>query len=209
VKSESLVDIELGVGYAAPGARWDMNLYWMDFHDEIVKSGRLDRFGQPVTGNAWRTRHVGAEMSGRVTLLQDLEFTGTCTLSRNSFVRHTDYSSGVPVSLDGNPIAGFPAFLANGRLTYSTGAFALSLSGRYVGKQYTDNFKDEERTVDPFFTSDAWASWQLSHLAGDVTLEVKVQVNNIFDRLYAAYGEGDQYFMGAERNFFINFTLGI
>ena len=209
VKSESLVDIELGVGYAAPGARWDMNLYWMDFRDEIVKSGRLDRFGQPVTGNAWRTRHVGAEMSGRVTLLQDLEFTGTCTLSRNSFVRHTDYSSGVPVSLDGNPIAGFPAFLANGRLTYSTGAFALSLSGRYVGKQYTDNFKDEERTVDPFFTSDAWASWQLSHLAGDVSLEVKVQVNNIFDRLYAAYGEGDQYFMGAERNFFINFTLGI
>jgi outer membrane receptor for ferric coprogen and ferric-rhodotorulic acid len=41
------------------------------------------------------------------------------------------------------------------------------------------------------------------------SLEVKLQVNNLFDTLYAMYGEGEQFFVGAERNAFLNLTVGI
>jgi iron complex outermembrane receptor protein len=207
VKPESLFDLELGGGLGAGGSRVSLNFYWMEFTDEIVKSGQVDRFGQPVTGNANRTRHLGVELSARVRNESGWEFSANATAGRNRFVHHTDYSSGVPAVLDGNPIAGFPDFLANTRVSYRLPHFAVSLAGRFVGLQYTDNFKNAANTVDPFFVSDASVSYQLDSLPGGVRAEAKLQVNNVFDALYAAYGEGAQFFVGAERNIFLNLSF--
>jgi iron complex outermembrane recepter protein len=209
VRPEALFDVEVGGGYNTGGARLSANLYWMEFTDEIVKSGQVDRFGQPVTGNAERTRHAGIELSGKADLSTGLECAANATFSRNRFVRHTDYTSGTPLVLDGNPIAGFPDFLANARLTYRHERLILSLAGRYVGKQYTDNFRSEDNTVDQFFVADAWASYTFGQLVGDVTVEAKLQVNNLFDVLYAAYGEGTQFFVGAERNLLFHLTISL
>ena len=52
VKPEALLDVELGGGFTTEDVRLSANLYWMEFTDEIVKSGQVDRFGQPITGNA-------------------------------------------------------------------------------------------------------------------------------------------------------------
>ncbi len=209
VKPEALFNVEAGGGYSSGPLRVSANIYWMEFTDEIVKSGQVDRFGQPITGNAGRTRHMGVELSGSLKLLDGLTFSGNATLSRNRFVRHTDYSSGVPLSLNDNPIAGFPDILANARLTYLHQGLILSLSGRFVGKQYTDNFKDEANTVDAYVVSNCSASYMFENLVDNIDVEAKLQVNNIFDRLYAAYGEGSDFFVGAERNIFFNLTIGL
>jgi iron complex outermembrane receptor protein len=169
----------------------------------------VDRFGQPVTGNAQRTRHIGIELTGKGTLAEHFEFGGNITLSQNRFVQHTDYSTGTAVSLNKNPIAGFPDVLANVRLTYRLESLSLSLSGRFVGKQYTDNLRDEANTVDPYFVSDGFVSYTLVNLFGDVNIEAKLQVNNMFDCLYAAYGEGSAFFVGAERNVFFNLAVNL
>jgi iron complex outermembrane receptor protein len=207
VKPEALLDVELGGGYTGDDVRFSANLYWMEFTDEIVKSGQVDRFGQPITGNAARTRHLGIEAGGRVRLSTALDVEAHATLSRNHFVHHTDYSTGAGRALDGNPIAGFPSFLANARVGYHGGPLSFSLSGRYIGKQYTDNLRDEVRTVDPFFVADAACSWLFSGVLSDVDIEARVQVNNLFDTLYAAYGEGDQFFVGAERNAYVQIAI--
>jgi iron complex outermembrane receptor protein len=209
VRPEALFDVEVGGGYGVEGARLSANLYWMEFTDEIVKSGQVDRFGQPVTGNAQRSRHAGIELSGRADLTPVLEFAANATFSRNRFVHHTDYGTGEPLTLDGNPIAGFPDFLANARLTCRYEHMVLSLAARYVGKQFTDNFRNEDNTVDPFFVSDAWVSYTFEHLADDVRVEAKLQVNNLFDVLYAPYGEGTQFFVGAERNVLFHLTISL
>ena len=207
VKPESLVDVELGTAYAGDNCHAGANLYWMEFTNEIVKSGRVDRFGQPVTGNAARTRHIGVEVSGRALPLPGLEISGNATVSRNRLIRHDDYSTGLPVSLDGNPIAGFPDLLCNLRVSYVTGPIQFAWSTRYVGKQYTDNFRNDLHSVDPFTVSNASLIWKIANAAADLRLEAKFQVNNVFDALYAAYGEGDQFFVAAERNVFFNLQL--
>ena len=209
VKPESLFDFELGGGFTSPDAKAGINLYWMEFSNEIVKSGRVDRLGQPVTGNAERTRHAGVEFHGSATPAAGLEVSGTFTLSRNRFIRHVDYGTGAPVALDGNPIAGFPDLLAGARVTYAAGSLTFSWNGRYAGKQYTDNFGDNARSVDPSFIQSAALAYVLDGLIGDARLTARLQVNNIFDVLYAAYGEGDQYFVGPERNAFFTLTLGM
>ena len=154
VRPEALLDLEVGGGYATGSTRLAANVYWMEFTDEIVKSGQIDRFGQPITGNAERTRHMGLEVSARIPLASVLEVNGNASLSRNRFVRHLNYSTGAPVSLEGNPIAGFPDVIANMRLICRTGNFTGSIAARYVGKQYTTNLRNENLTVDPFTVSD-------------------------------------------------------
>ncbi len=83
----------------------------------------------------------------------------------------------------------------------------MSLAGRYVGKQYTDNRKNEKYTVDPSFVVHGTCSWLLASVLPDVDCEMKLQVNNVFDVLYAAYGEGPDMFVGAERNAFFSLTI--
>ncbi|MEW6509529.1 MAG: TonB-dependent receptor [Bacteroidota bacterium] len=207
VRPESLFDLELGSAYADTHIKSAANVYWMEFTDEIVKNGQVDRFGQPITGNAARTRHVGIEVSATVTPFEGLTFSGNATISRNRFVRHTDYSGSQPRELDGNPIAGFPDGIANVRLTYTAGPLTASWSTRFVGRQHTDNFRDERNTVDPYTVSDASLICRFNGLFGDLGLEARLQVNNVFDALYAAYGEGERFFVAAERNAFFNLRL--
>jgi iron complex outermembrane receptor protein len=207
VKPESLFDLEIGAGYRRERTKASLNIYWMEFLNEIVNSGQVDRFGQPITGNAHRTRHIGLEFTGGFELPEGLSVTGNATLSRNRIVRHTDYSSGLAVPLDGNPIAGFPDFLANIRVTYAAGPITFSWTSRYVGRQYTDNFETLDNSVDPFFVCNAALSWKVRSESANVGIEAKMQVNNVFDALYAAYGEGDQFFVSAERNVFFQLVV--
>jgi iron complex outermembrane receptor protein len=209
VTPEHLFNVELGTGYRSDAGSFTANVYWMEFADEIVRSGRVDRFGQPVTGNAGRTRHVGLELTGSVAAPAGFEVAANATVSSNRFVRHTDYSTGSAVSLDGNPIAGFPDVLANVRVTWRSGPAAVSLAGRYAGRLYTDNFQDNANTVDPYVVVNAWASYLIGGTQGVPSLTIRLQVNNLFDALYATYGEGAQFFVGAERNGFIDLTVGI
>ena len=209
VKPEALLDLELGIRYSSAETQATANLYWMEFSNEIVKSGRVDRFGQPITGNAERTRHIGLELSGKTVLAEGLELSGNATFSRNRFVRSVDFTSGTGAALNGNPIAGFPDVLGNLRLTYRTEQFTCSVSARYVGRQYTDNFKTADHSVDPYGVCDAWASYTFPELLSKVSVEAKLQVNNLFNRLYAAYGEGDEFFVAAERNAFFNLSITI
>lgn len=209
VKPERLLDVELGAGYNAENVHATANLYWMEFTDEIVKSGQVDRLGQPITGNAERTRHIGVELTGRWRPVSSLEVGGNLTLSRNRFVRATDFSSGTAFVLNDNPIAGFPDVIGNLRLTYRGGNYSLGVTGRYIGKQYTDNFRNEDNTVDAYMILNGFATLTLADFVTDIDLELKLQVNNLFDTLYAAYGEGEQFFVGAERNVFFNLALNL
>jgi iron complex outermembrane receptor protein len=85
----------------------------------------------------------------------------------------------------------------------------VSLSARYVGKQYTDNFKNQANSVGAFFVSDAMASYRLEHLIDNINIELRLYVNNLLDTLYATYGEGDQFFVGATRNAFLNLAIDL
>ncbi|MEE2754947.1 MAG: TonB-dependent receptor, partial [Candidatus Latescibacterota bacterium] len=107
-KPERLNDLELGTAFTGSRLRGSVNVFWMDFQDEIVKNGQLDQFGQPITGNAESTRHKGVEISAAFRLSDTFTVNGNLSMSRNKFRNYTVFDSGTPVSYDGNRIAGFP-----------------------------------------------------------------------------------------------------
>lgn len=209
VKPEKLHDVELGFGYGNPALKGNINFFYMDFKDEIVKQGQLDRFGQPVTGNAERTVHAGVELSGQAVLLNRWQIFGNLTFSQNELKRYTVYEDDAPLRLDGNPIAGFPDFLANARAQYQHAGFTASLSMQHVGKRYTDNFKNENNTVDPYTVFHGTVAYDFGKWLPFPGLILQLHVQNIFDTLYITHGEGEEFFPAAERHFFVNARLGL
>ncbi len=208
-KPEHLLDIELGGSYRLDKGKISVNLYWMEFQDELIQSGKIDIFGAPVTGNAERTRHLGVELEGAYPLTPEVELSGNATLSSNELIRYRFYDTDVGNyrSLDGNPIAGFPDVLANLRLTYHTERFRGSLFMKHVGAFYTDNFKDEKNKVDAYSVFDLDVAYQLPPLFtnGEITLTGKIR--NLFNKLYLAGGEGKEFFPAAERNYFFGLNV--
>ncbi len=203
VKPETLTGLEVGYTYRSERLEGFINLYSMSFVNEIIKKGTLDRFGQPVTGNAPQTIHQGIELGGKIQISPRFSVNGNVSYSNNRLILYSVYNwSGDEAVLDGNPIAGFPDWLANLRFNYIWNDLYASLSGRYSGKMYTDNFANEAHTVDPFFLLNFDARWKpdIARLRG---LSVQLKLNNLLNTKYLAYGEGESFFPAATRNGFI------
>jgi iron complex outermembrane receptor protein len=209
VHPEHLLDVEFGMGYNSDAARLTFNLFWMEFTDELIKTGLVDIFGQPVTMNAPRTRHIGVEFDGAVKLISGFELSGNFTFSKNLIqdltVASLANAGGGTTDLHGHPIAGFPDLLGNARLTYRAGELTASVLAKYVGSFYTDNNETEANRNADFTVFNAELLYRVP-IGEGVGLALRAEVRNVFDRLYFMSGEGDTFFPAAERNYLLGMT---
>jgi iron complex outermembrane recepter protein len=215
VKPEELFDFELGTGYKSEHVAATANVYWMEFIHELIKSGQVDIFGNPVYGNANRTRHVGFELDGSVPLPYAFSLSGNISFSVNRIVKFTavmqDSTSGSAVyshtlKLDGNPIAGFPDLMGNLRLGYQTEDISAGLSVKYVGPFYTDNFKNAENQNDAYTVVNFESLYKLPRMfESDITL--RAEIRNLLNKLYMQTGEGNAFFPAAERNYLVGISV--
>ena len=226
VKPETMNDFELGASINGKRYSLTLNLFYMLFNDEIVKDGQVDRFGQPTTGNVDKTVHLGAEFSAILKLLDDkLELFGNTTISKNTIEDGKFFlDENNLIVLNGNRITGFPDFLANFGITYNDLGFYLRLTGKYVGKFYSDNYDKNlgnylqkfsgfvdysDNVNDAYFVSDFFASYEFNLLETTAPWKIYIQVNNIFDNLYSANAIGKEFFPAAERNWLAGIQVGL
>lgn len=226
VKPERLTDLEVGLVWSGHRARLSTNAFLMDFRDEIVPSGGLDQFGVPRSGNAERTRHIGLEVEAAIRLARGLDLDVNATLSRNRFVRFSEFivlpdQTVAEADRDGNPIAGFPERVLNARLLFARGGWAMTLSAKAAGRQYIDNSggvnasgdNDDALTVDAYFVLDAGVRYAFSERVPAKGIEFALDVNNVLNSRVLLYGNvgpvGPQFFPLATRHVFarIRYTL--
>ncbi|MBI5214706.1 MAG: TonB-dependent receptor [Ignavibacteriae bacterium] len=214
VKPERLFDVEVGVAYQTADAQVTANLFWMEFTDELVKNGQVDMFGQPVTGNAERTRHIGLEFDGVAKMNDEVSLSGNLTISQNNLVRFSTFkdASGndltVPFSLDGNSIAGFPDVLCNLRATYNYEGVTSSLVAKYVGSFFTDNFENGMNKNDEYTVINFEFLYQMPEVLG-MEFNLRGEVRNLLNKLYLMSGEGDKFFPAAERSYLVGVTVNL
>ncbi len=227
IKPETMTNIEVGFNFIERNFNTSVNFYYMLFDNEIVKSGQLDRFGQPITGNADKTLHAGVELTGLLNLNDNISLFGNATYSVNKIQKAKYYLDQTTfIDLSGNTIGGFPDFLANVGIQYKDEKFFAKFSGKYVGKMFSDNFgvnlkkyisdyasisfvDYDDNVNEAYFTADLYASYQFDLFNALDKSKVFVQINNVFDNLYSAYAIGKEFFPAAERNFLIGLQLGL
>ena len=83
VKPETMNDFEVGTSFNNDFLSISLNLFYMLFENEIVKNGKLDRFGQPITGNVDQTTHAGIEVSAILKVVKGFEIIGNVSYSKN------------------------------------------------------------------------------------------------------------------------------
>lgn len=209
VKPETLTGIEFGLSFKNSVIDGTANLYYMDFINEIIKNGKIDRFGQPSTGNAEKTVHYGVEFAGRVRILPELFFDANLTVSANEIKEMKQYTDDSTfISLKNNPIAGFPAVLANTRLTYLWQDLYISLAAKYSGDSYTDNFKNKEHKLDPYTVLNLITNYKLKSVNLNM-FTVQFKINNLLNTKYLSYGEAFVFYPAATRNYFLTLKMDL
>lgn len=162
VKPEEMLDYEAGIEFKSSMLRANLNLYWMDFRNEIVSNGQLDNVGQPINANAGKSVHRGIEMNfeyfpfankSSSNLLSQLSLSGNLTLSQNFFKEYrellgTDSTGAVIYGNDysDNKILLSPDVIGNLSLNYQTSfGLGLNFSMQYISRQYLDNTENERK----------------------------------------------------------------
>ncbi|MCX8104544.1 MAG: TonB-dependent receptor [Ignavibacterium album] len=225
VKPETMNDIEIGLAYNNSFLSASANFYYMIFNDEIVRKGQVDRFGQPITGNVDETVHNGIEIQLIVKPSDELSVFSNVTFSNNQIRKGKYFISSVDfIELNGNSISGFPDLLANLGIQFKYSNLFLKITGKYVGKFYSDNFDSElkdylkkfpgfvdysDNINDPYFVMDFYGSYDFKLFDALDNSKIFLQVNNLFDNLYSAYAIGKEFFPAAERNFIAGIQIGL
>jgi iron complex outermembrane recepter protein len=228
-RPERLTAVEAGVGYSSGTLRLKADGYWMDFRDELVYAGGIDQDGLPITDNAARSLHRGVELQAAWRAPGAIDLLGQLAVSEDvleDYVLHYGPGPADSVDYSGNRVALFPTHQARLRASRDFGRARLSFGLRRVGTIYLDNSQNErkdpaarlvpgyvDKLIQPFTLADARAELDLSkplHALGK-SVSLRLEVDNLFDRRYAASGyyyDQNYYYPGATRNAFVTLSVG-
>lgn len=224
---ETLYDYEAGYSFTHPVVRAGVNLYYMDYNNQLVLTGKISEIGEALTSNIKDSYRMGVELTAGVTLTSWLNWQGNLTLSKNKIKRFTEYvdnwdnwETGEQTVnyLGTTDIAFSPDVITNSVFDFHYKDLTAGFHSQFVGRQYIDNTSSKDRSVDPYFVNSIRVGYTfrpafMKEVALDVT------VNNLFNEkyetnawVYSYIEEGvrkkeDGYFTQAGTNVMARLTL--
>lgn len=217
-KPEQLLDFELGYNINTPFLQVGLNVYYMDYKDQLVLTGMINDVGSAIMINVDKSYRTGAELSAGVKLNELFSWNGNMTLSRNivqdfvGYVDNWDTWGQESAYHKKRKLAFSPEIIAGSQFSFKYKPVSVSLISKYVGKQYIDNTQNNKRKLNPYFVNDIRINAKFL-VKSFASMEAIVSMNNIFNVKYEAnawvyqYIEGGQskvldgYFPQAGRNF--------
>ncbi|MBU1297629.1 MAG: TonB-dependent receptor [Bacteroidetes bacterium] len=220
LKPEQLMNYEIGSAYRTEDLNFKLNLYWMDFRNEIIPTGQIDDNGVPISGNADRTVHRGVELAAGIKLLENFRFDGNFSINDDRFIKHTEYvvtnwnttpPTTAPLVYDNKVLGGFPKYISNLRVSYMYGGLLATVHLQSLGKMYLDNTQNNEKSLAPYSVVNGMIAYRLEKFLGNSDIELSLVGNNLLNRFYEAGGyveEGIPYWIpAATRNAFFSIKI--
>jgi iron complex outermembrane receptor protein len=149
-KSERLNDLEVGYKYQSKVFSAGANLYWMDYKDQFVLTGEIDKIGEAITRNVDKSYRLGVELEAAVKPVDWFRWDINATWSKNRVKGITvQLADGNVADLGNQPLAFSPDWIANNIFTFNYKGMKASIQSQYVSKQYMTNTGFESyRTLD-------------------------------------------------------------
>ena len=200
IRPEKMVDVEIGYEYASERFSAAANLYFMEYWDMLLETGKLSDVGYAIKENVPRSWRRGLELSAAWKALPWMEAAGNITLSTNKIRSYTayyemydnmndwNYLGQHKVDFENTVILMSPSLVGMASVTFrpfaeSSGSLKTayaSLNGKYVGRQFYDNTSSAERCIPSYFVSDLSFGYDLQ------LISVSFHVHNLFNRKYYA-----------------------
>jgi iron complex outermembrane receptor protein len=224
-KHETLNDLELGFERNTKRLKLAVTAYYMHYRNQLVLTGKINDVGAYTRTNIPVSYRTGIEIESNFIISDKLQFNNNIALSRNKVRQFTEYyddydAGGQKTNFYSNAdIAYSPAVVENATLSYKPFANTeIRLNSKYVSRQYLDNTSRKDRSIDPFFIQDLI----LNHVfkpKGLTSIELILQVNNLWNKLYAPNGYtfsylfnnqvsiNNYYYPMAERNIMVGLNI--
>ena len=221
-KHESMWDLEAGWRYSNANKRLNVNVYYMDYRNQLVNTGAVNDVGAPVRTNVDKSYRLGVELDGGIVFNSKFQWSANLALSQNKIKAFNeiiiDYDSFTEVinAFENTDIAFSPNVVGASILSYTPiPTLKLDLLSKYVGQQYLDNTSNDAKSLDAFFVNDLVLSYS-PIIRGVHNVEFKFLVNNILGEAYSSNGYTYSYIFFQsliEENFLYpqagrNFLLG-
>ena len=225
IKPERLLDIELGYAFSSSVFSFDANLFYMDYKDQLVLTGKINNVGTAIQTNVDKSYRTGIEVVGGIRFTNFLEWNFNATYSTNkiknfvSYVDDWDTWSQVIDTLGTTNISFSPDIIANSDISIKpVKNLKVSFITKYVGKQYIDNTSNDDKSIDPYLVNNLNIYYTIN--PGFIRqIDFSLALNNIFNEkycsnawVYSYYTGGKEYYMSgyypqAEFNFMFGINL--
>ena len=212
---ERLYDVE--AGYEINKSKWSvgLNLYYMNYHNQLVLTGQVNDVGEYTRTNVPSSYRAGAELQVAVKPTQWLAINVNATYSQNKISKSAEYVDAYDTAFNytgqdtiqhsNTNIAFSPAIVAGGGIVFTPFRnlphkpnIELSVLGKYVSKQYLDNTNNEAATIKPYGVCNVLLRYSV-HVKPFRELGLSIALNNIFNHLYESNGYTYSYMVGADR----------
>ncbi len=224
-RPERLDDFEAGIQKTEKKYRYAITLYYMNYRDQLVLTGRINDVGAYTRTNIAKSFRRGIELEGTYAFKPWLQLTSNLALSQNRIKSFTeyfdDYDNGGQKTNDykSTDIAFSPSVVNNTILSATImKKTELRWIAKYVSRQYLDNTSRKDRSLDAYLVNDFQINRTFSMKNGS-TISAVIQVNNLFNTRYAPNGYTYSYLYGgniinnnyyypmAERNWMLGLNI--
>ncbi|MBO7318317.1 MAG: TonB-dependent receptor, partial [Bacteroidales bacterium] len=185
-QAESVIDYELGYNITLSNFTTNLNLYYMDFANELILNGAMGTNGLPIHINAAQSYRTGVELSLQYYPIEGLRIANNTSYSINQ-VEHQGETLTHILS---------PSWLVNQEVGYSIAGFDINLAMRYRSAMYFD--LANLYSITPSLRFNASVAYTYRNITAGVS------INNIFNERSYSNGmmgaTGPLYFIDSPRN---------
>lgn len=205
---ETLYDYEAGYSFGNSRFRAGANLYFMDYNNQLILTGKISGIGEPLTSNIKDSYRMGVELTGGVEITRWLNWSGNLTFSRNKIKKFTEnievfdkdweYLREDRNYMGTTNIAFSPDIIANSMFNFSLKNFNASFNTQFVGRQYIDNTSSKERSIQPYCVNSMRVGYVFKpKFIKEIGLDITV--NNLFNEKYETNAWVYSAMVGGER----------
>lgn len=199
-KPERLLDYELGYTFRSKSVSAGVNLYYMDYKDQLVLTGENNEIGEPLSDNVAKSYRTGIELSAGWQIAKWIRWDVNATFSRNRILDYSEYIDDYDSdwnalytqtrnNIGETTIAYSPSIIAGSLITVKFGDFTGVLQSQFVDKQYVTNSMQKDLMLDAYFVNNIRLEYEF-RFKGVKSLTVGVALNNIFNQEYYSNGWG-------------------
>lgn len=221
-KREQLIDWETGFEFKKPKYAINANVYYMDYKDQLVLTGKINDVGAYTRTNVPKSYRAGIELQLKYALSKKYSSTYSITFSQNKIKEFTEYIDDydtytqVAIQHKNTNIALSPSLTTNRTFNWNPNdKLSFYWITKYTSKQFLDNTQNKDRILDSYFINDINAHWTILNKT-KFTMLLQVYANNVLNIQYAPNGytysyiydrsltSSNNYYPMAGRNYWIS-----
>ena len=193
-RREQLIDWETGFEFKKPKYAINANVYYMDYKDQLVLTGKINDVGAYTRINVPKSYRAGIELQLKYALNKKYNTSYSITFSQNKIEEFTEYIDDydqftqVAIQHKNTNIALSPTLTTNRTFNWRPNdKLSFFWTTKYTSKQFLDNTQNKDRILDSYFINDINAHWTILNKT-KFTMLLQLYANNLLDVQYAPNG---------------------